>query len=185
MNRHFTRALLVAGLLIGSIVAASAGQVQVCRPSEPAKAAGPGPIRAASGTTYTANNRGCALVSFTDAPSFLAQGFTYDPPVIIINQMSATRTVQLPAGATIRQIVVQETSGGAVTGGLKIGTTANGGDVATGLTCAGNCVLTVLDSSILKKSFSSTASQNLIFDTNTGSYASGPRINVTIFYRYF
>jgi hypothetical protein len=183
MNRHFLRLALAAGLLVGSFGFANA--LMVCAPSEAGKVLGPARVVAPSGTQYTTNNRGCALVTnTTDALGLQAKGFIFDPLAVVAQSVTAARTVTLPAGAAITNILIHELSGGAVTGGVNIGTntTSLSNSTVSAFTCAANCFSSVTDALIVQKTFSATAPQTLNIQAAT-SFATGPAFDVIIYYK--
>lgn len=185
MNRHLLRSIFVVGLLAGSIMAADAAKVQVCAPSRAGAVLGPSPIKArASGNTYTTDTRGCALVAGADVNDFKAQGFITDPQVAYASQLTAAGSVVLPASAYIDSITIQETSGAAITGGWKIGTTAGGTDVVAAAVVGANGLVSVPDVSMLKRVFSSTSPQTLFMGAVT-NFTDGPAVNVTVHYSFF
>lgn len=81
--------------------------------------------------------------------------------------VTANTTVVIPAGMCILQIVVENTSGSAITGGLKIGTTSGGVDVIVALTVSANSIQHVSDASLLKAVFSSSANTTLYIQAVT------------------
>jgi len=64
-----------------------------------------------------------------------------------------------PAGAYIQQIIAQNVTATAVTGGISFGTTANGTDIASTITCGANCLANVPNASIGKQLFSASVPQ--------------------------
>jgi hypothetical protein len=83
------------------------------------------------------------------------------PGVKMLNAVTANTTVSIPAGWAIGEIHFANTTGNAVTGGIRIGTSAGGTDVVAAQAVAGNAIDTLADASILKKVFSRTAAQTL------------------------
>ena len=75
--------------------------------------------------------------------------------------VAANTTVVIPAGYSILQIIVENTTANAITGGLKIGTTTGGTQVVVALAVAANSIQAILDATILKRVFSRTANQTL------------------------
>lgn len=75
--------------------------------------------------------------------------------------MTSNQTVIIPAGCVIQQIVIENTTGNAVTGGMRIGTTNGGADVCTAITVGANALSMVADASILKRIFSMTVDTTL------------------------
>ncbi len=75
-----------------------------------------------------------------------------------------TLTGVVPAGYRLKSIVVQETAGFAIQGGLKIGTTAGGTDVVNGQTVGINALV---DCTLGTRLFSLTAAQTLYVEDVT------------------
>jgi len=181
-------ALALAALFLGAS-SASAATVLMCNPllGEQAK------LRqiSTSGATYMLDGRGCAIVALNDVPYLLAQGFAQigAQRSIAFNTgvLSGTTAVQilpwLPAGAFIQQIIVENTTANAVTGGIDIGTTAGGADVVSALTCGANCLTFVADAALLKRVFSKTAQQAIFVVGHTAG--NNANLNVTIVYGFF
>lgn len=166
--------------LVASGLPANAATQMLCAPTLGSKRV----TNQAGTTAYVLNGRGCASIAAADVGFFASQGYTPIDNAVIANQLLAAGSVILPAGAYIEGIIVQETSGGAVTGGLDIGTTSGATDVVNALTCAASCLTYVLDSALSKRVFSSTTPQRLFIQAKT-NFTSGPAINVTIRYSYF
>lgn len=169
-------------VLLWPAAPALAAQVNLCAAT--ASGTSPGPRRwvASSGTAYGLNNQGCALIAPADVSGALAEGFTLRSQLfaVVANALTAAGTVVLPPGAYIDRIIVQETSGGAVTGGIKIGTAAAGTQVAAALICGASCLVWTPDVSISTRIFANTAPQTLFIDA-VSSFASS-RVNVTVIY---
>lgn len=83
---------------------------------------------------------------------------------IRITGVVAATNFMLPAGAVIRDVIISNSTANAITGGVKIGTTAGGVDVVAALTVGANANAFVTDALILKRFFSPTAAQQLFID---------------------
>src|ERR1019366_64370 len=77
---------------------------------------------------------------------------------------AAAGSFYLPPNAVLREIIVKETAGNAVTGGLKFGTTSGATDVAAALAVGASAFAFLTDALMLKRTFSSTAPQQIFFD---------------------
>jgi hypothetical protein len=86
---------------------------------------------------------------------------------IRMTAQTAAGNFTLPANAFIRDIIVLNTNGNAITGGLKFGTSSGGVDVVAALTVGGNALVWVTDALTLKRYFSSSSSQQIFFDAVT------------------
>jgi hypothetical protein len=178
-------AIAALGLIAGTYEPAQAGGAWMCRPITPASGEAKRVVNPNTSNAYTTNGRGCAVIANADIGFFLSQGYQFDPFSLNGNQVIAnTQIGSLPAGAYIDSIIVQETSGGAVTGGLDIGTATGGTQIVSALTCGASCLVSVADTAILKRVFSSTAPTAVWVQAHT-NFTSGPAINVTIHYSFF
>lgn len=140
-----------------------------------------------SGTLYVLNGQGCAFIGQADVGYFLSQGYNGGQNSFSIAQTGIIAqdftSLTLPAGAYVNGIVIRETSGAAVTGGIKIGTTAGGTDVVAAATCGSGCLISVTDVSLLKRVFSATATQKLSVDAV--SSFNGAALSITVLYSLF
>lgn len=91
---------------------------------------------------------------------------------------SADFSFILPQGAHIIAISISETAGNAITGGLDIGTTAAGVDVASAIAVGASSSFAVAQAAILKNIF--TGSPTLFFTAHTSW--NGAIINVNVIY---
>ena len=92
----------------------------------------------------------------------------------------ANSSIVLPANAYILGIQVENLTANAVTGGLKIGTTAGGVDVVAALTVGASAKTFVLDAALLLRFFSSTAPQTIYLDAVTAWNSA--KLNVRVIY---
>lgn len=188
MKRILSLAIAVAALsalAIPSQPASAAPNVMVCAPTETGKAEGPRRIvNPNTGNAYVVNSAGCVLSAQADAGWFFSQGYTLGANLFSIAATAITAqdfvSLKVPAGAYVHNIVVQNTTANAVTGGIKVGTTAGGVDVVAALTCGANCYTFVADTALLKRLFSATASQQLSIDAVTAWNSAS--VDVTVFY---
>lgn len=93
----------------------------------------------------------------------------------------ANFTMTFPANAIIDDIVIQETAGNAITGGVRIGTTNGGTDVAVAIAVSALSLQVVPDALILSNVFSTSATQTLFVQAVT--LWNGAVINLEILYR--
>lgn len=145
---------------------------------------------AATQPSYTLNSQGCALIAQADVGFFLSIGFTQPGPLVssifttgVLTGTTAVQMPSLPPSAYIREIIVQNTTANAVTGGVDIGTTSGGADVVSALTCAATCLTFVADSALLKRVFSLTAQQALFVLGHTAGNSAN--LTITVVYGYF
>jgi hypothetical protein len=78
--------------------------------------------------------------------------------------LSANGTVVIPAGYVLEQIVIENTTANAITGGLRIGTAAAGTQVVTAQAVAASALLRIAQASITLGVFSTTAAQTLFIE---------------------
>jgi hypothetical protein len=97
--------------------------------------------------------------------------------------IAANSAITLPPRAYLIGIVIENTTANAVTGGIKIGTTAGGVDVAAAIAVGANALVTVSDAAILKRAFSASAAQQIFIDAVT--LFNSASLNVTILYSWF
>lgn len=81
--------------------------------------------------------------------------------------VTANTTVSIPAGYMIQDIVLQNTTANAITGGVRIGTTDTGVDVAISIAVGANALFTIPDATLLKRVFSMSGSTTLYLQTVT------------------
>lgn len=109
-----------------------------------------------SGTIYTLNGQGCALIAQADVGYFQSQGFTQasSQNSIVFTTGVATGTTDfvigtLPAKAYIQQIIFSNSVAAAVTGGVSIGTTANGTNIVAAQAVGASTDVATAQSAIL------------------------------------
>lgn len=140
-----------------------------------------------SQTLYTLNSGGCLLALQADIGYFLSQGFTAGSPLqlpIIFTTGVWTGTTNfvigtIPANGYISNVFFANSTANAVTGGISLGTTANGVDIIAAQTCAANCQVFTTDALLLKRVFPATtpaAAQPL----NMAPVTAGNNANVTV-----
>lgn len=94
--------------------------------------------------------------------------------------VTANSALILPANAIIQQILIQNTTANAITGGLKFGSTAGATDIVAALAVGANGLVTVASAALLKSFFSTSATQQIFIDAVV-SWASAS-VNITIVY---
>jgi hypothetical protein len=189
-NLIFGAALFVAALL-GSAPIASAAQIVMCAPDAVATATGARRVlNPNTNVAYALNSAGCAPIAIADIGYFSSQGFTTGPNLgsFVFQTGTATATQDfivgtLPPGTYIQQIIAQNVTATAVTGGIAFGTTANATDIASTLTCGANCLTSVANASIGKQLFSTTASQAIHAAAAT-AWANA-NVIITVIWGYF
>ena len=158
----------------------------------------PGPRRIVNPNTsnaYGLNSSGCALIAASDIGYLLTQGFTYGPNIFtgqavgIVGGASGTASeatgITLPAYGYIVGLVLCETAGNAVTGGLNIGDSGSATRFGSAVALGANACITVADSALTRIDVQSgvpTASAILLAAVTSWNSAS---VNVTVLWSYF
>jgi len=183
-------ALLAATLAAPQAFAAS--QV-LCAPEAAGTAAGPKVVvNPNTNVRYSLNSGGCAIIASGDIGYMLSQGYTPGPSlntlIYTTGALPASGTGDIvigaiPAGAYIQQVIVQNTTANAVTGGVSLGTTANGTDIVAAQAVGANALVFVTDATLLKRVFSTTAGTPLHLAPVTSSNTAN--LTVSIIYGYF
>ncbi|TAL43843.1 MAG: hypothetical protein EPN91_05660 [Salinibacterium sp.] len=190
--------LLTAALAAAFIVAAApvqAAQVYMCSPDVAGGVQGPrtwggtlSPVP--SGTIYVLNGQGCGLIAQGDVGYFASQGFTQasSQQSFLFTTGVATGTTDfvigsVPAGAYIQQIIYSNAVAAAVTGGISIGTTANGTDVVAAQAVGSSALTFTTDALLLKRVFSTTAATPLHAAAVTAWNSTN--VTITVVYGYF
>lgn len=191
MKRFLASLIVAAALCIGLSAPAFAASQYMCAPGRDGVAGGPGRWTApTSGTIYGLNARGCAVIGSADIGDATAANFIVWAPYQSVVRTGVTssasnNSVVIPAGAFIQDIIVQETSGSAVTGGVKIGSTNGGTDVVSVLQMPASTVTMTSGTTLLKKVFSSTAPTTLYVDAVGNYNLINSSINFTVVYGFF
>jgi hypothetical protein len=119
-------------------------------------AAGALPSHDAGDVIASSDIEGAWLVS--DGTEWLSPG------VKRLRAVTADTTISIPAGWSIERIHFAETSGNAVTGGIKIGTTSGASDVVAPQSVGANALGTIAETSIDKRIFSRSSAQVLFIE---------------------
>ncbi len=196
MKKWFLGGLAALGLaaLFAPAPSYAASQI-LCAPEVSGAATGSRVVVNTSSTaspqpSYTLNAVGCAQINVADVGFFLSQGFTQGSPFqsLVFNTGVATGTTDfvigtIPAQAYIQSIIYSNSTANAVTGGIAVGTTANGTDVVAAQACAANCLTFTTDALLLKRPLSLTAGTALHAAAVT-SWASA-NVTITVTFGFF
>jgi hypothetical protein len=170
--------------------------IVLCSPE--AAAANVGPRRVTnpgtSGGSYVLNGQGCAAFSTynSDAAYFQSQGFTPGPNLFSLVQTgitasttATTSTITLPANAVIIAIVLQESAGNAVTGGIDIGNATSATAYASAVALGANALVAVADSALTRvyPATTPTVSEKVLTACHTSCNSAS--VNITILYSLF
>lgn len=91
-----------------------------------------------------------------------------NPRLILLAVTANDPTASIPAGYCIDDIFIRNTTANAVTGGLKIGTSAGGTQIATTIAVGANAFIRVLPGTLTTSGpFSPTAAQSIFIEAVT------------------
>jgi hypothetical protein len=99
----------------------------------------------------------------------------------VAGAVAANSALVLPANALIDYVVVLNTTANAITGGLKFGTTAGATDITVAVAIAGNALIFITDALLLRRIFSTSATQQIFFDAVAAWNSAS--VDVTIVYK--
>lgn len=208
-KQHLGIGLLAAGALLalGSLLPtqpvivkpAHAAQAYMCQGDVSGASTGARQIggvnsQVPSQTLYTLNSNACALIQQADIGYFAALGFspgTSQGPPIIVTTGVLTGTTDfvvgvLPAGAYIQSITVVNATANAVTGGISVGSTANGTDIVATITCGANCVSNSPGTNTLVKSvFTATGGAATTIHAAAVTAWASANVTFTVLYAFF
>jgi len=201
--KNLAKAIALAALLALVAPQAAFAGAMMCRNDLSGGATGPATIggtgsKVPSATLYTLNGQGCAWIVQQDVAFFQSQGYTPGGNVNSVSvvgltaQSTTANSPILPAGSFITGIIVQETSGNAVTGGLDIGIAGSSDQTIVAAYAIGaNALVAIPAASILKNVFATTSvsaglpkAQQIFFNAHT-NWTDGATINVTILYSQY
>lgn len=172
----------------------------LCAPAPAVGANGPRRVVNTSSTaspqpSYVLNNDGCAVIASADIGFFLSQGYYYGPNTFTLQATgiaggssgtaSEATNFTLPAYAVIQSVVLCETAGNAVTGGIDVGDAGSATRFASGIALAANACVTIADSALTRLYVPSgvpTADAILLQAATSWNSAA---VNITMIYSYF
>ena len=191
------RRLLLAFAALGFLAfPAQAAQINMCSADVAGGVQGPRTIGGTlspvpSGTIYALNGQGCALIALADVGYFQSQGFTQasSQNAIVFNTGVATGTTDfvigtLPAKAYIQQIIFSNSVAAAVTGGISIGSTANGTNIVAAQAVGSSTDVAVAQAAILLPVPSTSAAATALHMAAVTAWAS-TNVTVTVIFGYY
>ena len=151
-----------AGLALTPELAFGAATTQtlhafLCAPETAVGSAGPRFVtNPTTGNGVQLNSAGCGVFLNADLGYWLSQGFTAGAATQVAQGIGITGSgtasvatgITLPAYAQIVSIVLEETAGNAVTGGLNISNAGGATGIASAAALAANATVTLADSAI-------------------------------------
>ena len=168
----------------------------VCTPEVSVGTAGPRLIVNTSSTaspqpSYQTNSQGCALVASADVGFFLSQGYTIgvnegvqQQNAITANLTAGTSQLTLPAYGFIKYIVVEETAGNAVTGGINIGDAGSATRFGSAVAVAANSNTVVVPTNLTGSSNTGVPASDTVLIAAVTAFNSAS-LNVTVIFGYF
>jgi hypothetical protein len=109
-------------------------------------------------------------------PSTVATGKLKQTGII-----AANTAFVLPANCLIDYVVIVNNTANAITGGLKFGTTSGATDICVAIAVAGNALTFITDALLLKRLFSTTATQQVFIDAVAAWNSAN--VDITIIYK--
>ena len=168
----------------------------VCTPEVSVGTAGPRLIVNTSSTavpqpSYQTNSQGCALVASADVGFFLSQGYTIgvnegvqQQNAITANLTAGTSQLTLPAYGFIKYIVIEETAGNAITGGVNIGDAGLATRFGSAVAVGANANVVVVPTNATGSSNTGIPTADTVLIAAVTSFNSAS-INVTVIFGYF
>jgi hypothetical protein len=190
---RFAKFALAAALALAPLPAFAAASLQVthaflCAPEVSGGATGPRLVVNTASTatpqpSYQLNSAGCALIASADVGFFLAQGYTtgtnegvQQQNAITANLTAGTSQLILPAYGFIKYIVIEETAGNAITGGVNIGD--------AGLAVGANANVVIVPTNLTGSANTGVPTADTILIAAVTAFNSAS-INVTVIFGYF
>ena len=190
--------LLAAGLALLPSSAFAAPSTQtlhafMCAPEVSVGTAGPRlATNPNTGNQVQTNSQGCGIVLNTDLGYWLSQGWTPGASTQVAQGIGVTGSgttsvstgITLPAYAQIISIVLEETAGNAVSGGLNISNAGGATGIASAAALAANATVTLADSAINAGRIYSPAGVPTATAVNLAPVTSwnGAVVNISIIY---
>ena len=201
MLKKLLLAAIAAGLSLAPSIAFAAASLQVthafmCTPEVSVGTAGPRLITntassASPQPSYQTNSQGCALIATPDVGFFLSQGYTFgtNEGVLIQNAITAnttgtSSTITLPPYAFVKYIVVEETAGNAVTGGINVGDAGSATRFSSALAVGANANVVVVPTNLTGSSNTGIPAADIVLVAAVTAFNSAS-LNVTVIYGYF
>ena len=99
---------------------------------------------------------------------------------LVTATLTSNGTVSVPAAYAIMGLVLRNTTANAITGGVRIGTTDGGIDVAVAIAVGASAIIGVPDATVLKKYFSASAATTLYIQAVTSWNSASLNVAVVI-----
>ena len=203
--KRWLKLALAAALAVAPIApipANAAASLQVthafmCSPEVSVGTAGPRLIVNTSSTatpqpSYQTNSQGCALVASADVGFFLSQGYTFGTNegvqiqnAITANTTGTTSTIIVPAYGFIKYIVIEETAGGSITGGLNVGDSGSATRFGSAVAVAANSNTVVVPTNLTGSANTGVPASDTVLVAAVTGFAGGASLNITVIFGYF
>jgi hypothetical protein len=198
---RFAKFALAAALALAPLPLNAAASLQVthaflCAPEVSGGATGPRLVVNTSSSatpqpSYQLNSAGCALIASADVGFFLAQGYTtgtnegvQQQNAITANLVAGTSQLILPAYGFIKYIVIEETAGNAITGGVNIGDAGSATRFGSAVAVGANANVVVVPTNLTGSGNTGVPAADTILIAAVTSFNSAS-INVTVIFGYF
>ena len=192
----------VAAALLAPLPAQAAASLQVthaflCAPEVTVGTAGPRLVVNTSSTaspqpSYQLNSQGCGLIATADVGFFLSQGYTFGTNegvqiqnAITANTTGTTSTIVLPAYGFIKYIVIEETAGGSITGGLNIGDSGSATRFSSATTVGANSNTVIVPTNLTGSANTGVPASDTVLVAAVTGFAGGASLNITVVFGYF
>ena len=170
--------------------------VFLCAPEPAVSAPGPRRVVNTSSTaspqpSYQLNANGCALIANADVGFFQSQGFLIVPAESTVQKNAITgtgttsfNTVTIPPYAFIKYIVLEETAGNAVTGGLNIGDSGSATRFGAAVAVGANANVVIVPTNLTGSSNTGIPGSDVVAIAAVTSLNSAS-INISVIFGYF
>jgi hypothetical protein len=203
--KRFAKLLLASAIALApmapiDVQAAASTQVThvyLCAPEPSVGTAGPRRVVNTSSTAspqpaYQLNGLGCALFANPDVGFFLSQGFFISPAETVIQQNAitanttgTTSTLVIPPYAFVKYIVIEETGGGSITGGLNVGDSGSATRFTSATAVSANLNVVVVPTNLTGSSNTGIPTADTILVAAQTGFAGGASLNVSVILGYF
>jgi hypothetical protein len=193
-------AFALAPLMPVPVDAAASLQVThqfLCSPEVSVGTTGPRRVVNTSSTatpqpSYQLNPVGCALIANPDVGFFLSQGYTIGANEGVSQQnaitasgtTAVTTTVQIPAYGFIKYVVIEETAGNAITGGLNVGDSGSATRFGSAVAVGANANVVVVPTNLTGSANTGIPTTDTVIVAAVTSWNSAT-INVSVIFGYF
>jgi hypothetical protein len=171
--------------------------VYLCAPEPSVGTAGPRRVVNTASTaspqpSYQLNALGCALFANPDVGFFLSQGFFISPAETVVQQNAitanttgTTSTLVLPPYGFVKYVVIEETGGGSITGGLNVGDSGSATRFLSATAVSANLNVVVVPTNLTGSSNTGVPTADTILVAAVTGFAGGASLNISVIIGYF